>query len=129
MFYITIAQTLVLEFINMRNRKKYPADWFERIRPEALRLGKYRCHNCHAGNHKKGYYNESDVFVHCDSHMIQWAASQGIKIITVHLQVAHLDQDTTNNTQSNLRVYCPRHHLVYDHQYRKVIKKGNPAPG
>lgn len=106
----------------MRNRHKYPENWHDEIRPQALRAGGYKCYHCHAKNHKKGYYNESGAFVHCDEHMIQWANTQGVKIVTVHLQIAHLDQDPNNNKPENLRVYCPKHHLEYDHEYRKMKK-------
>lgn len=102
----------------MRNRHLYPEDWFSRIRPEALRAANYRCRTCGAQNHKKGYYSPSGGFIQCDQHMIDWAARQGIKIVAIHLQVAHLDQNPGNNDPKNLGVFCPKHHLEYDHAYR-----------
>lgn len=107
----------------MKNRKNYPADWFDRIRPDILRRDNYRCIKCKAQNHKKGYYNESGAFVQCDEHMLDWAQRQGIKTITVHLQIAHLNQDVTDNNYENLAAMCPKHHLKHDHDYKKHLRR------
>jgi protein-arginine kinase activator protein McsA len=43
----------------------------------------------------------------------------------VYLQVAHMDHDTTNNVDSNLRALCPRCHLTYDIEHHKQQKLKN----
>ena len=49
------------------------------------------------------------------------------------LTVAHLDHDPTNCDDDNLRAWCQRHHLAYDHahhmknaQATRKAKAGTP---
>lgn len=111
----------------MRNRHKYPPEWTEVIRPAVLRRDKYRCTDCGAQNHKEGYYTPSGGFVQCDEHMKAWALSQGIKVVRVHLQICHLDQNPENNELTNLAAKCPKHHLKYDHAFRHASRIGKHA--
>jgi hypothetical protein len=43
----------------------------------------------------------------------RWCAVCGLQIETC-LQVAHLDQDASNNAPDNLARLCPTHHWMYD---------------
>lgn len=104
----------------MKNQQNYSEHWRERIRPAILRRDNYKCTVCDALNHSVGYYDQSDRFVICDALMQDWAVKKGIKLRIVHLQIAHLDQDTSNNDPSNLKTFCPRHHFKFDHEFNKL---------
>jgi hypothetical protein len=54
--------------------------------------------------------------------MAEWAKKEGFKVRRIWLQVAHLDQDTTNNDLSNLKTLCPRCHLRHDNAFN-VLKR------
>lgn len=41
------------------------------------------------------------------------------KPIVIVLTVAHLDHDPQNCDPSNLRAWCQRHHLAYDHEHHQ----------
>jgi len=109
----------------MKNAAKYSAAWKDTIRPAVLRRDGYKCTVCKAPQRSVGYYNESDHFIVCDQFMVDWAHRQRIKLTTVHLQVAHLDQDPSNNSLVNLRTFCPRHHLAYDREYHRFKRGAN----
>ena len=109
----------------MKNPQNYSEHWRERIRPSVLKRDNYKCVICGALNHSKGYYDKNDHFIICDTHMQQWAIKNGIKLRTVHLQVAHLDQDPSNNEMSNLKTFCPRHHFKHDHEFNRLKRKAS----
>lgn len=77
---------------------KYPTDWKTVIRPRILERAQHRCEatpafpNCHAANKTRHPETGSMVV----------------------LTIAHMDHDTTNNDDSNLKALCQRCHLNYD---------------
>lgn len=77
--------------------KRYPANWKEisqRIRQRAQQ----RCEFCGAQNYAP--------------HPVT-----GSKVV---LTVAHLDHDTTHNSDDNLKALCQRCHLAYDAKMHAV---------
>lgn len=111
----------------MNNRHRYPPEWFDTIRPTVLRRDQYKCHVCGATQRSIGYYLNTGAFVICDEFMRSWAVKNNLRLYTIHLQVAHLDQDPSNNNLTNLRTYCPRHHLQYDAEFKRLLRLGKRA--
>lgn len=107
----------------MRNRHKYPADWFDVIRPQILARDGFRCQLCNVKQRAFGYYDKELGFIECDSFMTNWAKKQGLKPRNIWLQVAHLDQNTENNDFSNLKTLCPRCHLRHDNEHNVIKRK------
>jgi 5-methylcytosine-specific restriction endonuclease McrA len=79
------------EIIMPFHRDRYPANW-EAISQRIRARANGRCEFCGAENYQP--------------HPIT-----GSKVI---LTVAHLDHDTTHNTDDNLKALCQRCHLTYD---------------
>lgn len=49
----------------------------------------------------------------------------------VVLTIAHLDQDTHNNDEANLKALCQQCHLAHDRPFnllKKIAKKKSPQP-
>jgi len=107
----------------MRNRHKYPANWFDELRPAVLKRDKFQCQHCGTTQRAVGYYDDRGLFIECDDFMQAWAKKNGFKVRRIWLQVAHLDQDTTNNDLSNLRTLCPRCHLRHDNAHNVTKRK------
>lgn len=90
---------------------RYPKNWKTEIRPRILAREENRCKWCHAENGAslpkpccdEASYNERGKCHSC-----------GRRRPRVVLTVAHLDHDTTNNTDDNLAALCQRCHLTYD---------------
>lgn len=78
--------------------KKYPKDWFSRIRPAVLSLADNRCEGSPAYPDCRALNGEQ--------HPVTGS--------TVVLTIAHRDHDTTHNELSNLACWCQRCHLTYD---------------
>lgn len=104
----------------MRNKKLYPKEWVDTIRPAALQAAGYKCAICKVKQRAVGYYDYKREFVECDEYMQRWAEANNFKLVTIHLQVHHRDGDRSNNEMSNLQVLCPRHHFKTEKELNKL---------
>lgn len=104
----------------MRNSHLYDSLWYDVIRPNALQRANYKCQDCNAKHHSIGYRDPIGNWVECDEFMLQWCKSKLIKTRKLFLQVAHLDNDPSNNNPINLKVLCPRCHFINDKHIRHV---------
>jgi len=109
----------------MRNRKDYPDNWTDTIRPAVLKRDNYKCNNCNI-KHRKSYVflKDNSYFEIPDNELKEWK-SYGDKAYKVYLQIAHLDRNTKNNKMSNLKALCPKCHLAYDRVYNNMLRKCN----
>ena len=79
------------------NWAKYPKNWKE-IRAHILERAGNKCERCGAVNY--------------EPHPIT-----GSKVV---LTIAHLDNDTTHNTDDNLEAMCQKCHLAYDRDLHTI---------
>jgi 5-methylcytosine-specific restriction endonuclease McrA len=98
------------------NRANYPAGWkqiSERIRE---RDGQH-CRHCGVPNRAIGCRDADGTWYGLDD-----ARAAGIvaPVIRIVLTVAHLDHDTTNNSDDNLVSLCQMCHNRYDAPHRAV---------
>lgn len=106
----------------MFDKKKYPPDWNEislRIRERANN----KCEWCGVENgvigarDKRGaWHNENDIH-NMNSGVGESLFGQFPNMIKIVLTVMHLDHDTSNNEDSNLKAACQKCHLSYDAKY------------
>ena len=123
--------------------KQYPENWKSEIRPRILERANNKCEFCGVENHsaifrgtingKEVYQNDkADVFNAENSEYMftdyyaEIEAPETRKAIKVVLTVAHLDHDTTNNDDSNLKALCQRCHNRYDIKQRVHNRKTKP---
>jgi len=78
------------------NYKLYPPNWFSEIRPRILARANNRCEFCGVPNYAPH-------------------PATGARVI---LTIAHLDQDISNNADSNLAALCQRCHNRHDQPHR-----------
>tara|TARA_R110000868_G_scaffold42833_4_gene144472 strand:+ start:429 stop:770 length:342 start_codon:yes stop_codon:yes gene_type:complete len=104
------------------NYKEYSPDWRDIIRPRALMRAQYKCQElgCLVKHKQIGYYDARGNWIECDEFQQAWAKTQKIKLQKIYLQVAHLDQNPANNSDSNLKAFCPQHHFAYDRFYNNI---------
>lgn len=107
----------------MRNKYRYHEEWLDKIRPLALQRANYMCQKCKAKHRSTGYRDSKGVWIACDKYMIEWCLTHNIKVKKLFLQVAHLDNNPSNNDITNLAVLCPRCHLMYDKDIRLIMRK------
>ena len=106
----------------MRNSSRYSIDWNDVIRPDILKRAGYKCDKCKIANRSVGYRLTSGQFIVCDKFLIEWCASQGIKVKRVFLQICHIDHNPSNNDYSNLMCLCPRCHAFMDKDHRVAMR-------
>lgn len=111
--------------IKPENRARYPKDW-PVIRHRILLRAHHRCEHpgCKAEHRALGYWRE-DEWVRLPRSLrdagvdkptsIDCADGTTLKIIRIILTIAHLDHTPENCADDNLRAWCQRHHLAYDH--------------
>lgn len=125
--------------------KNYPANWKTEIRPRILQRAGNKCECCLVPNYEiilRGTWGEKQVYQIDDTGAIHdaetgrhitsayvgdvWNGHPSEKPIKVVLTIAHLDHDTNNNEDSNLKAMCQRCHLLYDkHHHIKNSKETN----
>lgn len=109
----------------MKNKHLYSKYWYDIIRPRILLRDNYKCTHpgCNVRHKAVGYYNAVHQWVECDSFMSNWASKNGFNVQTISLQVIHIDQDPSNNEDSNLKCLCPKHHFIFDLPFN-ILKRG-----
>lgn len=111
----------------MKNRASYAPDWLDTIRPAILKRDNYKCKHCRV-EHRTPYYKDEKGITHqCDKWLAQWAQSNGYHVRVLFLQVAHLDQDPTNNSPANLLTLCPACHFRFDNKHNKLKRLASRA--
>lgn len=98
-------------------RELYPVNWEEIAAKLKDEVGQ-RCEQCGVENHIWIYRNKlnPDKWIGVDEeHELYYHRTEyPRKPHQVILTVAHLDHNPGHNDRSNLRVLCPRCHLIYD---------------
>jgi hypothetical protein len=124
--------------IKPENKHRYPADW-PATRERILARAGYRCEHpgCVAMHYGIGQwlrFEGSDVWVfkqvargesYLDARQraaeLWWdSGMDGTKPIVIVLTIAHLDHQPENCADENLRAWCQRHHLAYDHDHHRA---------
>lgn len=106
-------------------KANYSKDWSDIIRPEILKRDKYKCKKCFIRHKVTGYYKDSINFIECDEFMINYCKSINRKIITIYLQVHHINGNRNDNDYNNLITLCPRCHLKIEREFTLLKKKMN----
>lgn len=101
---------------------QYHPDWKDIIRPAILKRDQYRCAHCGIKHKARVYRDTTNKYVECDDFMEQWAVSNGRKVFTLFLQVAHINHDKSNNDPSNLLSLCPVHHARFDTEHKRFAR-------
>jgi 5-methylcytosine-specific restriction endonuclease McrA len=109
------------------NYADYPPDW-KQIRDRILARAGNKCEQCGVPNLEHGsrdstgkWWSSAEQYQYAEANDgdlpadLSYEASPLIKIV---LTIAHVDHDTTNNDESNLRAWCQRCHNRHDAPYR-----------
>lgn len=89
--------------------KKYPLDWFSRIRPAILERAGNCCEECRLPNYSLRF-RQGTHFCHNDSYSEaqkrRYDSGISDELSIIVLTVVHLDRFPMNNAPENLRVLC-----------------------
>jgi hypothetical protein len=121
--------------IKRENAGRYPANWPE-IRERIRKRAGDRCEDCSVANYALGGRVRAGTWYKAlplgDNGLMtvwprpgQWAWCERnqhnmmLRIVKIVCTVAHLDHTPENCADENLRFWCQRCHLRYDHQYHQ----------
>lgn len=129
--------------IKPENKSRYPSNW-KQISEAVRKDAGHRCQweGCKARQYSVGVWQKNDagLFVWApiwgqDDNPRTYAQARQVaadeqfsrygdeddepKYIVIVLTVAHLDHDPANCDPSNLRAWCQRHHLAYEHEHHQ----------
>jgi hypothetical protein len=108
------------------NYADYPPDW-KQIRDRVLARAGNKCEQCGVPNLERGSRDDCGTWWSVEQ-QIKWVNETGElpagmdhdthPLIKIVLTIAHVDHDTANNDESNLRAWCQRCHNRHDAPYR-----------
>ncbi len=108
----------------MQNKKQYAENWADTIRPAILKRDNYKCAHCGVRHRSFITWITDIMWKYIDRDELQEFKDEGKRAYQVHLQVAHRDNDKSNNADSNLITLCqPCHHLM-DKTWKTVLRIG-----
>ena len=105
------------------NYHDYSPDWKDVIRPAILKRDAYKCRVCGILHKSLVYKSHHGSYVIIDNKLVDLVGIDNSKVFKVYLQVAHLDNNKSNNNPKNLLSLCPRHHALRDADWKKFTKK------
>lgn len=133
--------------IKPENAARYPADW-KAISASIRERAGHRCewtdgeHRCNACQYAVGHWQLLDGLwrfwpvaetdpagaawtfqaarIFAADSIVQRADGSWVRPTVIVLTVAHLDHTPENCDPANLRAWCQRHHLAYDHQHHQA---------
>lgn len=103
----------------------YGRHWLEVVRPPILERDGYRCRKCGLAHGSVGYRTKG-LF-----HPVPIRRRHGQKLVTIYLQVAHVNHIHGDDRPENLITLCPRDHILHDkakHKSTRQIHKDQARP-
>lgn len=126
--------------IKAENRARYPKDWYQ-IRARIQARAGNKCEQCGVPNGRYIYRDDAGDWHECglpdrkyEQPMLSTDAvkAMGFKPVLIVCTTAHLDHTPENYSDNNLRFWCQKCHLAYDHEHhqrnaRETRRKGKAA--
>jgi len=111
----------------MNNKKQYSEEWHDKIRPAILLRDNFKCQGCGIKHRTYIFIDQSDKVIQITRQEHEELKLEGQRTYRVFLQVAHKDNDKSNNQPHNLISQCPRCHYKRDKVYKQLLRIGNTA--
>lgn len=104
------------------NKKDYSPDWHDIIRPAILKRDSFKCQHC--GVRHKNYYlfQPSGIKIKIEQDEYIEYLQHGLDARRIYLQVAHLDNNKSNNDDTNLLSLCNTCHLKNDRAHSQMMR-------
>lgn len=109
----------------MKQRHKYSEEWFDTIRPAILKRDDYKCTECRIKHRTWVAITSEGTRITIDSDEVSDYKTNNYKVYRIFLQVAHLDNNKSNNDYANLKSLCVKCHAIKDREWKKLLRKSN----
>jgi hypothetical protein len=109
----------------MQNKKSYPDNWSDEIRPRILTRDKYKCTSCGVKHRQNQLREHNGTWINIDADEVEEAKSCGFKTRKIFLQVAHINNIKSDCSDENLVTKCPWCHHVMDKRHKILMRIAN----
>lgn len=106
----------------MRNKSHYPENWNDEIRPQILNRDDYKCTTCGIKHRVYVFIDSTGKRIVVDKKEHEELKAEGYKTYRIYLQVAHIDCNKQNNSDSNLTAQCNLCHYRRDKDWKKMLR-------
>ncbi len=109
----------------MKNKHKYPENWTDEVRPAILKRDGYKCQHCNIKHRTYLFIDQNNKRIMVNRAEHEELKAGGYKTYRVFLQVAHIDNDPSNNDFVNLLSLCPACHHNQDKHWKALMRIAN----
>jgi 5-methylcytosine-specific restriction endonuclease McrA len=109
----------------MRNRREYPDNWNDEIRPKILQRDQYKCTDCGIRHRQWVAKRLREKIIKIESNEKEDYRGFGYKVYMIRLHVCHINNNKKDTREVNLKSLCVSCHAKMDSNYKALIRKGN----
>ncbi len=106
----------------MQNRKDYPDDWSDVIRPRILIRDGYKCCQCGIKHRSYVLIDQSNSVVRIDKDEHDELKKEGRNTYRIFLQVSHRNNIKSDCSEENLWSLCNRCHNKFDVEHKRIMR-------
>jgi 5-methylcytosine-specific restriction endonuclease McrA len=110
----------------MQNRRDYPDNWNDEIRPSILKRDNYQCVECGIKHRVYVLIDQSKKRIIIDKDEFLEYKKEGWNTYKIYLQVSHINNIKADCSPANLRTLCNQCHAKADKEWKKVARISAP---
>lgn len=111
----------------MQNRRDYPDNWNDEIRPSILKRDEYKCVECRIKHRSYVLITDGNERVQIEHDEFIEYKREGKNCYKIYLQVSHKNSIKSDCSDENLQSLCNRCHANYDREHKRLVRIGNPV--
>ena len=111
----------------MQNRRDYPDNWNDEIRPSILKRDNYKCVECGIKHRSYVLIDQSKNRILIERDEFLEYKKEGWNTYKIYLQVAHINNIKSDCSPENLRTLCNRCHCDADKVWKSVMRIAAPV--
>lgn len=111
----------------MQNKKDYPENWTDVIRPRILIRDNYKCVQCGIKHRSYVIIDQSRKRIIIDRDEHEEYKRAGWNTYRIYLQVSHKNHVKSDCSDENLWTLCPHCHQAYDKQHKHIMRIADTA--
>ena len=110
----------------MQNRRDYPDNWNDEIRPSILKRDNYKCVECGIKHRSYVLIDQSKKRIQIEHDEFIEYKKEGWNTYKIYLQVSHINNIKSDCSDANLRTLCNQCHAKADKAWKSVIRLYSP---
>jgi 5-methylcytosine-specific restriction endonuclease McrA len=111
----------------MQNRRDYPDNWNDEIRPNILKRDNYKCVECSIKHRSYVLITDSNQRIKIEYDEFLEYKKAGKNCYKIYLQVSHINNIKADCSPENLRTLCNRCHAKADKEWKSLMRISAPV--